>query len=89
MIRGYMVQDRKAGRAIIIRDDYITWEDGMEMLAKSRVCFRWNHGMTCAKHNDNKFSFNRKDNSIGHTKHNCQPMCLKCNRELSNKCLDT
>ncbi len=83
MILSYKQQDIHAGREIT--DDYVDWEHMLGLYEnESRVCHVCCKGMTLAKHNENKWTLDRNDNSIGHTKDNCTPMCLKCNRAKSN-----
>jgi hypothetical protein len=74
-ISGYKNQDIKAKREIV-ESKYID----VKTLMSYTMCCR------CFVPLDmTNLTANRKDNTLGHTKENCEAMCVSCNCALSNK----
>jgi hypothetical protein len=81
-IYGYKAADRKAGRAWV-EEEYVTPADIKGMLrAQSGRCV----GCGCVlqqqwiKGDHEQLTLDRKENGKAHVRHNCQLLCLKCNK---------
>ena len=93
MIAGYKMQDKakdkakdKAGKIVFHgNDDYVDHTCIRSKYKGSRgQCRKCNCHMTFEKHCENKVTVNRINNDIGHYKHNCELLCLVCNKTLRN-----
>lgn len=74
--------DRRKGRIEKeLPTDYITLEQTMELIGKSKCA----HYDTCGCDNWRELGLNRLDNSKPHTYDNCEPCCFKCNCKLNDK----
>ena len=87
MIAGYKMQDKakdKAGKTLFHgNDDYVDhiWIRSQYKSIRGQ-CRECNGHMTFEKHCENKVTVNRLNNDLGHYKHNCELLCLVCNKIL-------
>ena len=79
-IRKYKEQDRKAGRDIN-EEDYLTVDYMISVgINQSWTCPTCGKYMSCEKSAANKFTMDRQNNKLGHTRANCpRALCHVCN----------